>query len=226
MKKFGNALWGLVFIALGLILGLNAFGITNINIFFKGWWTMFIIIPCFIGLFKNTNKTGDVIGLLIGIMLLLGAQGILSYSTMMKLILPLIFIMVGLSLIFHDAINSKINSRIKELNKEGLEEYTATFSEQKVNMQNIELKGASLNAIFGSVEFNLRGAKIEGDKVINASAIFGGIDILVPQNVIVKVKSTPIFGGVSNDTVQVSKQEGMPTLYINAFCMFGGVEIK
>lgn len=33
MKKFGNVLWGIVLIVVGLIIGGNALGITNINIF-------------------------------------------------------------------------------------------------------------------------------------------------------------------------------------------------
>ena len=53
MKKVGNILWGIVLIIIGLIIGGNALGIVNINIFFDGWWTLFIIIPCFIGLFKD-----------------------------------------------------------------------------------------------------------------------------------------------------------------------------
>ena len=57
MKKFGNILWGLVFIAVGLIIGLNAMGITNINIFFKGWWTLFIIIPSLINLNLSLTST-------------------------------------------------------------------------------------------------------------------------------------------------------------------------
>ena len=36
MKKFGNVLWGIVLIVIGLIIGGNALGITNINIFFDG----------------------------------------------------------------------------------------------------------------------------------------------------------------------------------------------
>ena len=67
MKKFGNILWGIVLIILGLIIGANALGIADINIFFDGWWTLFIIIPCFIGLFKEREKTGNIIGLFIGI---------------------------------------------------------------------------------------------------------------------------------------------------------------
>ena len=39
MKKFENILWGIAFIVVGLILAVNAIGITNIDIFFDGWWT-------------------------------------------------------------------------------------------------------------------------------------------------------------------------------------------
>ena len=49
MKKIEEILWGVFFIAIGIIIGLNALGITDINIFFDGWWTLFIIVPCFIG---------------------------------------------------------------------------------------------------------------------------------------------------------------------------------
>ena len=57
MKRFGNLLWGLVFIAIGIIIAVNSLGIAKINIFFDGWWTLFIIVPCFIGLFKNEDKS-------------------------------------------------------------------------------------------------------------------------------------------------------------------------
>ncbi len=61
MKNFGNILWGIVLIIIGLIVGGNALGITNIDIFFDGWWTLFIIIPCFIGLFKERGEAGNII---------------------------------------------------------------------------------------------------------------------------------------------------------------------
>ena len=44
---------GICFYYSGVIFGLNALEITDINIFFDGWWTLFIIVPCFIGLFKD-----------------------------------------------------------------------------------------------------------------------------------------------------------------------------
>lgn len=225
MKWFGNLLWGLLFVFIGLIWGLNSLGITNINIFFAGWWTLIIIIPCFIGLFKETNKTGSIIGLLIGIILLLVAQDLIEFTTLWKLALPAIFLIIGISIIFGDVIQSKVNSKIKSLNKNGLEEYGATFGGQKINLPAGEFSGANLNAIFGGVDFDMRNSSISSEQIINATAVFGGIEIITPPGVNVKIKSTPIFGGVSNKTRYVTEGNA-PTLYINAFCLFGGVDIK
>lgn len=225
MRKFGNVLWGLVFVILGLIFGLNAMGITDINIFFPGWWTLVIIIPSFIGLFRSPNKLWNIIWLMVGIVLLLSCLDILAFDMIGKLLFPAILVVIGISLIFKDSIHTKVNSKIKELNKDGLEEYCSTFGAQKVNLEGEEFKGASLDSVFGSVELDVRNANITEDKVINASAIFGGIDIWVPNNVNIKVKSTPIFGGVTNKA-PIVKGENIPTIYVNAFCMFGGVEIK
>jgi len=224
MKKLENILWGVVLVVLGLIFGLNAMGITDINVFFDGWWTLFIIIPSFIGLVKERGKTGNIICLAIGIILLLSAQGILDISKIGKLIFPGILIIVGLSIIFKDTIGSKVNDKIKELNKENKDEYYATFSGQKLNFTGDEFKGASANAIFGGIDMDLRNANITQDQIINATAVFGGIDILVPNNVNVKIKSNSIFGGVDNKVKE--NKENAPTIYVKAFCLFGGVEVK
>lgn len=227
MKKFGNVLWGIVLIAIGLIIGGNALGITNINIFFDGWWTLFIIIPSFIGLFKDNEKTGNFIGILIGIALLLACQDILDFNLIWKLIFPTILIIIGLSIIFKDTIGGKVSKEIKKLNenKTGENEYCATFSGQNVNFDGEKFTGVDLTAVFGGVKCDLRNAIIEQDTVINTSSIFGGIDIYVPENVKVKVKSSSIFGGVSDDKKHSDNAE-THTIYINATCLFGGVEIK
>lgn len=227
MKKIGNVLWGLVLIVIGLIIGLNALGITDINIFFRGWWTLFIIVPSFIGLIKDDNKIWSIIFLVIGVVLLLCAQNILSFAIIGKLIFPFILVMIGLSIIFKDGISKKVSDKVRTLNsnKDGFEEYCATFGEQKANFSGEEFKSANLDAIFGSVELNLKSAVIKSDQVINANAIFGGVEIIVPDNVNIKVKSTPIFGGTSNK-VDTKYNENLPTLYINSFAMFGGVDIK
>lgn len=225
MKKTSNMLWGLVLIILGLIFGLNALGITDINIFFNGWWTLFIIIPSFIDLFKEKDKTGNIIGLIIGISLLLGCNNIIDFNLIWKLMFPVALVIVGLSLIFKDSINGKIKKEMKKLNQNNDKEYYATFAGQDLDFSNEEFSGCNLNAIFGGIKCNLRSTKIKKDAIINVSTIFGGITLIVPENVNVKLVSTPIFGGVSDDRAK-KETDSEVTLYINATCMFGGLELK
>ena len=226
MKKFENILWGIAFIVVGLILAGNAIGITNIDIFFDGWWTLFIIVPCFIGLFNDSDKTGNVIGLVIGGALLLACQGLLNFEMVWKLVVPVALVIIGVSIIFKDSIHGKINSEISKINKsqKDIPSYCATFSEQNANFDNEEFKGADLTAVFGGVKCDLRQAIINSDTVIKAESIFGGVEIYVPSNVKVKIKSTPIFGGVTDKSVH--NQESEHTIYINSTCIFGGVDIK
>ena len=199
MNKIGNLLWGLVFVVVGIIFGLNALEITNINIFFDGWWTLFIIVPCFIGLFKDEDKSGNLIGLIIGICLLLGCIDIIEFTLILKLLVPTILVMIGLSFIFKDTLNNKIKKEIKKLNKTETKEYCACFSGQTIDFSNEEFTGCSISAVFGGVKCDLKKAIIKNDVVINANSIFGGITIYVPEDVNVKISSTCIFGGVSDE---------------------------
>lgn len=203
-------------------------GITNINIFFDGWWTLFIIVPCFIGLFKEREKTGNIIGLAIGVVFLLCCQDMIDFETVWKLLVPTILIIIGVSLIFKDAFGSKINEEIKKLNESKTKDggYCATFSGQNIKFDREKFNGTDLNAIFGGIKCDLRNAIIENDVVINTSSIFGGTEIYIPENVKVKVKSTSIFGGVDEKKQNKIENTDAHTIYINATCLFGGVEIK
>ena len=203
-------------------------GITNINIFFDGWWTLFIIIPCFIGLFKEREKTGNIIGLLIGIALLLCCQNVLNFDMIWKLAFPVILVVIGLSFIFKDTFDHKVSEEIKKLNEKKTKDggYCATFSGQDVKFDGEIFNGTDLTAVFGGVKCDLKNAIIENDVVINSSSIFGGIDIYVPDNVKVKIKSSSIFGGVDDKKRNQVENKDAHTIYINATCIFGGVDIK
>ena len=225
MNKMSNLLWGLVFIIVGVIFGLNALDITHINIFFDGWWTLFIIVPCFIGLFKDNEKTSNLIGLIIGLCLLLGCLDVLEFTIIWKLMVPAILVMIGLSFVFKDTINKKVKKEIKKLNKKDAKEYFSCFSGQTIDFDKEEFKGCTLSAIFGSVKCDLKNSIIKEDVVINVTSIFGGIDILIPEDVNVKINSTSIFGGVSDERKNKTK-DAKHTIYINATAMFGGVELK
>lgn len=225
MKNMSRILWGLVLIAIGIIWGLNSLDITNIDIFFEGWWTLFIIVPCAIGLFESgSSKSGNIIGLTIGVLLLLACQDVLQFELVWKLLLPVIAIVIGISLIFGSKVKTKVNEVVKKHEDERLEYIVATFGENNVDKSGEDFTGANVDAVFGGVKLDLKDAKLADESVIKATAVFGGIEIIVPKDTLVVVKSTPIFGGVSNkaNTNKGSKK----TIYIDAIALFGGIEIK
>ena len=135
MRKLGNTLWGIVLIIIGVILTLNALEITNINIFFNGWWTLLIIIPSAIELIAREDKFWSAIWLIIGIILLLACRDILDFELIWRLTIPVIIILIGINLIFKDKLDKRMEKKNKELKEkvEGLEEYCATFGEVKAD---------------------------------------------------------------------------------------------
>jgi len=85
--------------------------------------------------------------------------------------------------------------------------------------------GARLNAYCGGIRLDLRNAVIEEDEEIDIQTIMGGVELLVPQNVKVRVKSRNFVGGISNETT-VTEGPDNPCLHIIASNFLGGVSIK
>ncbi|MDD2505401.1 MAG: LiaF-related protein [Bacilli bacterium] len=225
MERINKIIWGVAFIIVGLIVGTNSLNITNINIFFKGWWTLFIIIPSLVGLIKSKeNITSNSIGLIIGIALFLAVRDVISLSILSTLLLPFVLIATGVSIIFKNTIKNQIKDKLKSTNINTLETIAVTFAEEKINVENEKFKGSNLDVVFGSITLNLKKATFDKDTIIKSSSIFGGIKLILPDNVNVKIKSTPIFGGVSNKVV--NKVDNKKTIYIDSFTLFGGFEIK
>lgn len=232
MKKLSKLLWGIVLIAVGVIIALNIIGILHINyaLFFKGWWTLFIIVPFAISLISKGPKTSNLIGLFVGVILLLGTRNIIDFDTAIELIFPGIIIIIGIMLIAKSftrtSKNDDIEAKINEAQKDGkLDDYTSTFSGQTVNFNGEVLKSCTMNAIFGGIKCDLNGAIIEEDVVIEACAIFGGIDFIVPDGMNLKIKSTSIFGGTSGNKPSAETPD-TPTVYVKGTCIFGGISIK
>lgn len=231
MKNLESIVIGLILIAIGVIIGLNTLNITDINIFFDGWWTLFIIIPSIISLLKFNSVASSLTWLTIGVVLLLCCQGILSFDLALELLLPIILIAMGLSFIFKNLIGNKVSEKIKEINNRNdvSEDYCSTFSSQNINIEGKAFEGTTLNAVFGGIKLDVSNAIIEKDIVINASSIFGGIDIIVPEGINIVVKSNSIFGGVDDKRrkakTEKENKDGV-TIYVNATCLFGGVDIK
>lgn len=228
-SKLGNVLWGLAFILAGIGVAGNVIGLWDFNLFFRGWWTLFIIVPCLISMVQNGVNMGNIIGFIIGVLLFFDAQNIIPRNLIGKMIFPIILVLIGFSIIFkgNNHNNSNFKGKVHQTNTQGTGFINAIgiFWGSEVRPTNEKVTGATATAIFGGVDLDLRNAIINEDIVITSTAIFGGIDIFVPPNVKVKVSSLPIFGGVDDNSIHTSS-ESAPIIYINATCIFGGMDIK
>jgi hypothetical protein len=101
-------------------------------------------------------------------------------------------------------------------------------------------------ALFGGAQLDFRDANLySGVTVVNCLAMFGGIDILVPEELEVDANGTGVFGGFEQKAAKARKRrlfrgrerapspelelepgEEPPLLVIRGFALFGGVTIR
>ena len=222
--KYNHSLWGVILILCGIGFAGNAFGLWHFSVFFRGWWTLFIIVPCVVTVAQKGFEPLPTAGLIIGLLFLLSAWNILPSGIVFKLFFPIALVLVGCNILFKDTAQRKHFKDTNTAYHTDSPEYNAIFGSQKITCNNEVFTGATLNSIFGGIDMDIRTAYLQEDIVVNCTTVFGGIDILVPANINVQVSSVPIFGSVSNHVK--NRNPGSPTIFINATCMFGGIDIK
>ena len=82
-------------------------------------------------------------------------------------------------------------------------------------------------AIMGGVGLDLRNATIDSDElVITAIAVMGGVDVTVPEGVDVQLSGFAVMGGNDHHPGTAPVRPGTPTVYVRAFSLMGGVDVK
>ena len=137
-----NLFWGILLIVVGILfLGRNM-DWWNFSIFFRGWWTLFLIVPSVISLVRKESIGTSFLTFVLGVLMLLASQDVIEWSTIWKIFVPLIIIVIGLSIIFA---NRKVKG--KEI-KANAKEYVAIFSgvDEVINKIESDFK---ITSIFG-----------------------------------------------------------------------------
>lgn len=190
MKNLHKIVWGLAFIAIGVIFALNALEITSIDLFFDGWWTLFIIVPSFIGLFRSGDRSGSLFMLALGITLLLAAQDVIAYGMIWKLFVPIALIFIGIKILFGNMFLRK--------KKDNEKATSAIFADKRSKWDDEVLTDSEFNCVFGDLKISLENAIIEKDVTLKINAVFGDVHVKLPSDVNVRVNSSVIFGDVKN----------------------------
>ena len=128
-KKISDIIVGLLFVAVGVIVGGRLIFDWEFTFFYPGWWTIFIIVPCIISMINHGINFWNSFGVGAGIVLFRGANHIFfDMSESWKLLLPLVLVLMGLSIIFRK--NNRGNYLEEQKNVRvvnGIPEFSAVF---------------------------------------------------------------------------------------------------
>ena len=102
---------------------------------------------------------------------------------------------------------------------------SASFGADEYTFDGEPFHGVRLDALFGGIRMDLRKAVITEDEEVDIHTFAGGIELLVPKNVNLQVKSHNFLGNISDNTNHQTIP-GAPCLHIVASNFFGGVNIK
>ena len=84
----------------------------------------------------------------------------------------------------------------------------------------------TVKTVFGGAQLDLQEVQLESHEVtIEVKAVFGGVDIIVPDDVIAIVDGTAVFGGFDDKVSASQPAPGAPVVRIGGKAVFGGVSV-
>lgn len=208
-------LWiGLMLLLGGLLGCLDALGVADGWALIGRWWPVAVIgVGLAAMLAQRHVSPGPVAVVVAGLLLLAGRQqwGAEGF------VVPVALIVVGLAVI----------SGRRSVDRTGQEASAiAIFGGSTVQDRSDHFRHADVSAVFGGATLDLRQAHLDDGASVDAFAMFGGVDVLVPQGWRITLTGLPIFGGYEDKTTgDGALPPDAPILTVNATAMFGGVSV-
>jgi len=146
----------------------------------------------------------------------------LGYATVSSVtaLWPVLVIVFGLSLLA-----AHVRPSVETV-EGGRVDAFALFGGRDQRIASQSFVGGETTALFGGTEIDLRDAAIPAPPArINATAMFGGVEIVVPRDWNVKLDVLPIFGAAEDDRPRRREEHEEVDLVVTGFVAFGGIEV-
>ena len=225
----GMLIGGLI-VAAGLVLLLDNLGIVRVYDIWRFWPVILIIVGVSKAI-ESRSPGGQVWGgfiAVIGLIFLVDNLHIRIFDFEVNdIIWPLGIIGFGIFMLIRAMDRKRIMDQTVAGDTSDLAIW-CVFSGVKRRIDAQEFKGGEVVAIFGGVNLDLRHSAITAERaVIDVNALFGGIDIKVPENWKVVMKGMGVFGGFEDKTVAPRPDPNVkiPELIITGAAIFGGVKV-
>ena len=238
----GGIVVGGLIVLIGLLILLDNMGIIRFHDVWR-YWPVLLIVLGVSKILESHAPAGYVWGgviTLAGALLLLDNLDIVVFD--FNLIWPLLLIAFGLSMLLRsmerkrylESATSAPGTAPGSATGSGpIEGSTcdayAVFGGSKRRISTQDFRGGDAVAVFGGVEFDLRGAGMTVDQaVIDVNVVCGGLEVRVPDNWTIINRAVTIFGGVEDKTMQSKAEPNAksPHLVITGSVVFGGISLR
>jgi predicted membrane protein len=231
----GTLVSGLVIAGIGVVLLLDRFGIVNSDVLWH-FWPLIFTVGGIIRLAESHSSRDQVWGaflISIGCLLTLHEFGYIRFG--ITQLWPLFLIVAGLLLIWHSNEVREGRRGFSMPSAVGFKGIrggplgsVAFFGAIERRVEGTIVEGGDIVALFGGFKIDLSRAEMDGEQaVIDATAIFGGGEIIVPEWWRVSVEGVGIFGGYVDKTRHIPRPDRpVKTIVVRGAAVFGGIEVK
>jgi len=222
----GMVLGGII-VLVGLAILLDNMGIVRFHDVWR-YWPILLIGYGVSRVLGGASVSGYVWGgavALIGAFVLLDNLDIVVFN--FDYIWPMLVIAFGLSMLLR-ALDRRRDLDGVPASSSPVINIVAVFSGSRRNVDSKDFRGGEIVAIFGGVRLDLRQAAMTLDRaVLDINAVFGGVELRVPENWSVTLKGAGIFGGFDDKTIHPKPDPNVktPELVITGAAVFGGMSV-
>jgi predicted membrane protein len=215
-------LMGLCIVAVGILFTLDNLGLAHAEDYARYWPAALIAVGA-LKLWQSRDGRDVFVSLLLmiaGTWLLLEWLAIVTVSFWQ--LWPLLLVLFGASMVWQG-----MRGREQGASSDSIATVSALAVLAGVNRgsNSRAFRGGDLTAVMGGCEIDLRQAAIDGEAVIDVFAMWGGIEIRVPEDWTVVSRVVPVLGGFEDKTRP--RQGAMAhRLVVRGFVIMGGVEVK
>jgi predicted membrane protein len=222
-----GAVGGVALVAIGVLLLLHQNGILRFSDIWR-LWPLILVAGGLVRLTQFGSTSRFMGGLMIAVGLVFEAAEFHLIPYSVWALWPLGIIALGLLLLWQSLQPKDEREPGWKLEFHAPEAGNfSVFGGGKRRINTPDFTRADVLAVFGGYELDLRKAGIKGaSAIIDATAIFGGIEILVPEDWNVIVRGVGIFGGYGDESHHGPVSAPAPELIVQGVAIFGGVAIK
>lgn len=237
-KTSANVLIGILAIFVGFVIIGNRTDFISDNLFriIISWQALLIGLGI-VNLSKSKHSFSGFVLIIIGTIFII-PKIIPIPGEYRYLVFPAVLIFIGILIVFRSLIypksdfHQKFHRNFEKSKFDFSEDYVdekCVFGSVNVNVTSKQFKGGKIETVFGGTKINFLNSELSQDteNVLDVDIVFGGLELIVPRNWNVVIKTASILGGFEEKGFTPSNEiDSSKKIVIVGRTIFGGGEIK